>query len=289
MRDGPIDMETFEDNENAYSALLDDSAGAGHWAFGTGFDDPLAGVDTTIPDGVDATGLASTCLALADDGLVHAQRLAEWIAHGPEVEEEIALGNIALDLIGQSRMLYARAALADPLLLASLPAGPVAPEDALAYFRDPEDFRSVCLAELPRGDFAFTIVRLFTLSSWRLAQFTELATHRDPVLSAIAVRGGKELDYHRDHAARWLVTLAQGTEESRRRTTIALAEVAPWLGELDGMPEEDWAVVLSRAGLPRPDVAPAPYDGRAGRHTEHLAPLLATLQEIARAHPQGSW
>lgn len=282
-------MDTFEDHENAYAGLLDDGTGEGHWAFGTGFDDPLAGVDTTIPDGVDAGVLAATCLALADDGLVHAQRLAEWIAHGPEVEEEIALANIALDLIGQTRMLYVRAAAADPGVLDGLPTGSVAAEDALAYFRGPEAFRNVCLTELPRGDFAFTVVRLFALSSWRLARFSELREHRDPVLSAIADRGLKELDYHRDHAARWLVTLARGTEESRRRTEAALEAVWPWTSELEGMPEEDWSIVLGRAGLAVPQGRPSAYDGRAGRHTEHLAPLLTTLQEIARAHPEGSW
>lgn len=281
-------METFEDHENAYSGLLEQGA-EGHWAFGTGFDDPLAGVDTTIPPGVDAHELAATCLALADDALVHAQRLTEWLTHGPEVEEEIALANIGLDLIGQARLLYARAAAADPRLLDGLPGDPVAPEDALAYFRAPAEFRNVALAELPRGDFAFTMVRLFALSSWRLARLQTLVSHGDPVLSAIAARGVMEIDYHRDHAARWLVTLARGTDESRRRTTRALSDVEPWLPELVDAPDVDWAIVLERAGLTRARAEAAPYDGRAGRHTSHLTDLLATLQEIARAHPQGVW
>lgn len=283
------DVDTFEEHENAYSGLLDDDAETHHWAFGTGFDDPLAGVDTTIPEGVDGAQLASTCLALADDGLVHAQRLAEWLTHGPEVEEEIALANIGLDLIGQARLLYTRAAAADPALLDGLPTTPVAPEDALAHFRDADGFRNVCLAELPRGDFAFTMARLFALSAWRLARFRTLTAHPDPVLAAIAMRGAKELDYHRDHAARWLVTLGRGTDESRRRTEQALADVAPWLSELDGLPGEDWSVVLEHAGLSLPQPEPSAYDGRTGRHTEHLAPLLATLQEVARAHPEGTW
>ena len=248
-------MDTFEEHENAYTGLLGD-ASEGHWAFGTGFDDPLAGVDTSIPEGVDPARLAATCLALADDALVHAQRLAEWIAHGPEIEEEIALANIALDLIGQARLLYARAALADPGLLEGLPASPVAAEDALAYFRDAAGFRNVCLAELPRGDFAFTVVRLFAMSAWRRAQLHELAGHADPVLSAIAVRGAKEIDYHRDHAARWIVTLARGTAESRERTEAALGALAPWLAELPGLPAEDWSVVLDRAGLVLPQAEP---------------------------------
>jgi ring-1,2-phenylacetyl-CoA epoxidase subunit PaaC len=304
---------TEDEHDNPYTGLVGDGAGSAweeaHWAFGTGFDDPLAGVDTTVPGDVDPAGLARICLCLADDGLIHAQRLAEWIAHGPEVEEEIALGNIGLDLIGQARLLYARAALADPSLLSDLPGDPVGPEDALAFFRDEDRFTNVCLAELPRGDFAFTIVRLFALSSWRLAQLGTLSGHRDPVLSAIAARGVKEVDYHRDHAARWCVTLAQGTEESCRRMEAALQDAEPWLAELAANPDAvweadwhvtwdaacraDWDTVLRHAALHRPAppvaAAGARYDGRAGLHTDHLAPLLEGMQEIARAHPEGTW
>lgn len=262
-------METFEDHENAYSGLLQDTA-EGHWAFGTGFDDPLAGVDTTIPDGVDPAEVSAICLALADDGLIHAQRLTEWLTHGPEIEEEIALANIGLDLIGQARLLYARAAAATPDLLDGLPGAPVSPEDALAYFRGPDGFRNVTLAELPRGDFAFTMVRLRALSGWRLTELAGLSSHRDPVLSAIAARAVKEVDYHRDHAARWVDILIDGTEESQRRVADAHAEVEPWLAELRGDPG-------------------TAYDGRTGRHTPHLTELLGTLQQIARAHPQGVW
>ncbi len=301
-------MDIAEDeHDNPYTGLVGKGTGSvweeAHWAFGTGFDDPLAGVDTSIPEGVDPADLARICLQLADDGLIHAQRLAEWIAHGPEVEEEIALGNIGLDLIGQARLLYARAALADPSLLTDLPEDPVAPEDALAFFRDGDRFTNVCLAELPRGDFAVTIVRLFVLSSWRLAQLSTLAGHRDPVLSAIAARGVKEVDYHRDHAARWFVTLAQGTEESRRRTQQAVQDLVPWLAELGQGPDStlqwqadwqaDWDIVLRHADLTDPRRAVAAdgqrHDGRAGLHTAHLPPLLETMQEIARAHPEGTW
>lgn len=289
-------MDLREDShDNAYSGLVSDSTEAtwdeAHWAFGTGFDDPLAGVDTAIPDEVDPVALARTCLNLADDGLIHAQRLAEWIAHGPEIEEEIALANIGLDLIGQARLLYARAALADPRLLAGLPGGPVSPEDALAFFRDAGDFTNVCLAELPRGDFAFTIARLFALSSWRLARLGELASHRDPVLSAIAARAVMEVDYHRDHSARWLVTLAQGTADSRKRMQQALRRLTPWLAELCDHSERDWAQILDAANLTLGGAEPEPsaYAGRAGAHTEHLAPLLQTMQEIARAHEEGTW
>src|SRR5262245_52068104 len=135
------------------------------WAFGTGFEDPLYGVDTAVPEGVDAAALAARCLALGDDALVLAQRLAEWITRAPELEEEVALANIGLDLLGQARLLYSRAGQTD---------GTGRTEDAYAYFRDAAGFRNVRLAELPNGDFAFSVLRLLVFASWRLAHFTEL-------------------------------------------------------------------------------------------------------------------
>ncbi|WP_329543578.1 phenylacetate-CoA oxygenase subunit PaaC [Streptomyces sp. NBC_01356] len=258
------------------------------WAFGTGFEDPLHGVDQTVPDGIDAGELAAYCLALGDDALVGAQRLAQWCTRAPELEEEVALANIGLDLLGQARLLYARAGQVD---------GTGRGEDAYAYFRDADDFRNVRLAELPGGDFAFTITRLLVLSSWRLAVFERLAvTTPDPVLAAIAAKGVKELTYHRQYAAEWAVRLGDGTEESRRRMRDALADVAPYADELfTGAAEvrdEVLAVlrqVTDAAGLVLPEAAPVPGHGREGDHTEHLAPLLAELQSVARAHPEATW
>ncbi|MCX5563058.1 1,2-phenylacetyl-CoA epoxidase subunit PaaC [Streptomyces sp. NBC_00038] len=258
------------------------------WAFGTGFEDPLHGVDQTVPDGIDAGELAAYCLALGDDALVSAQRLAQWCTRAPELEEEVALANIGLDLLGQARLLYARAGQTD---------GTGRGEDAYAYFRDVDDFRNVRLAELPGGDFAFTITRLLVLSSWRLAVFERLAvTTPDPVLAAIAAKGVKELTYHRQYAAEWAVRLGDGTEESRRRMREALADVAPYTDELfTGAAEvrdEVLAVlrqVTDAAGLVLPVPAPVPGHGREGDHTEHLAPLLAELQSVARAHPEATW
>ncbi|WP_406357999.1 1,2-phenylacetyl-CoA epoxidase subunit PaaC [Streptomyces sp. NBC_00658] len=258
------------------------------WAFGTGFEDPLHGVDQTVPDGIDAGELAAYCLALGDDALVGAQRLAQWCTRAPELEEEVALANIGLDLLGQARLLYARAGQVD---------GTGRGEDAYAYFRDADDFRNVRLAELPGGDFAFTITRLLVLSSWRLAVFERLAvTTPDPVLAAIAAKGVKELTYHRQYAAEWAVRLGDGTEESRRRMRDALADVAPYADELfKGAAEvrdEVLAVlrqVTDAAGLVLPEAAPVPGHGREGDHTEHLAPLLAELQSVARAHPEATW
>lgn len=265
------------------------------WAFGTGFEDPLHGVDTAVPAGTDAAALAAYCLALGDDALVGAQRLAEWCTRAPELEEEVALANIGLDLLGQARLLYARAGQVD---------GTGRNEDAYAYFRDAGDFRNVRLAELPCADFAFLTVRLLVLSCWRLALFERLArTAADPVLAAIAAKGVDELAYHRQYAADWTIRLGDGTPQSRRRMLAALAQVAPYTGELfaaatgfgvePGPVREEVGATLRQvaeaAGLPLPSARPLPGHGRAGEHTGHLAPLLAELQSVARADPGAVW
>ncbi|MET8568884.1 1,2-phenylacetyl-CoA epoxidase subunit PaaC [Streptomyces sp. NPDC004783] len=273
-------------DDHVYMTLAEGHEDDTRWAYGTGFEDPLHGVDTTVPEGVDAGELAALCVALADDALVSAQRLAEWVTRAPELEEEVALANIGLDLLGQARLLYARAGQTD---------GTGRDEDAYAYFRDAADFRNVRLAELPRGDFAFAVVRLLVLSSWRLAQFERLASHPDPVLAAVAAKGVKELTYHRQYAAEWAVRLGDGTDESHRRMRVALEQVAPYVGELhtahDARDEVTDVLrqVTEAAGLPMPVYRPLPGSGRDGEHTEHLAPLLAELQSVARAHPEATW
>jgi ring-1,2-phenylacetyl-CoA epoxidase subunit PaaC len=282
------DVHTHEadEHESAYSGLLVNDA---HWAFGTDFEDPLAGVDTTVPEGVDAAELASYCLALGDDALVLSHRLSEWCSRAPDLEEDIALANIALDLLGQARLLLARAAAADPSLVPTLPEGsPVPPEDALAFFRDDRSFRNVCLVELPNGDFAETVCRVLVFSTYRLALFERLASHPDAVLRAVAAKGVKELAYHRDFAGRWFLTLAGGTEESRRRLEAGLARVWAYRHELgeDAEAEAVLAQVLATSGVPAPDV---PDIATVGGRTEHLSRLLAEMQSVARAHPMGLW
>ncbi|MEW1547946.1 1,2-phenylacetyl-CoA epoxidase subunit PaaC [Streptomyces tsukubensis] len=273
-------------NDHIHLSLAEGHEDDTRWAYGTGFEDPLHGVDTAVPDGVDTGRLAALCTALGDDALISAQRLAEWTTRAPELEEEVALANIGLDLIGQARLLYARAGLAD---------GSGRGEDAYAYFRDTEDFRNVRLAELPCGDFAFSVVRLLVLSAWRLAQLQALASHPDPVLAAIAAKGVQELTYHRQYAAEWTVRLGDGTEESRRRTTAALAGILPYLDELFAAydaRDEVLAVlrqVTAEAGLSLPAVRPLPGSGRDGLRTAYLAPLLAELQSVARADPDATW
>ena len=276
--------------DHVYLSLAEEhSDDAAHWAFGTGFEDPLLGMDTAVPAGVDGPALAADCLALGDDALVLAQRLAQWCTRAPELEEEVALANIGLDLLGQARMLYARAGQAD---------GSGRGEDAYAYFRDPAEFRNVRLAELPNGDFAVSVARLLVLSAWRLAHFELLTGSPDPLLAAVAAKGVKELAYHRLYAAEWTVRLGDGTEESHRRMQAGLDLALPWLGELLAVEprlEPQVTAVLRQvadaAGLELREAAAAalPGSGRDGQHTEHLAPLLTELQSVARADPDATW
>jgi ring-1,2-phenylacetyl-CoA epoxidase subunit PaaC len=304
---------TDDPHESVYDGLLEDSDG---WAFGTSFEDPLAGVDTSVPDGVDRAELAAYCLMLGDDALVASHRLSEWCSRAPDLEDDIALANIALDLLGQARLLLARAAAADPDVVPALPAGsPVPAEDALAFFREQHQLRNVRLVEAPHGDFAETVVRLLVLSTWRLALVQRLAGSTDPVLAAIGAKATKEVAYHRDYAGRWVVTLALGTDESRRRLVAGLAAVWPLRWELDrthaveaslaalgvGVDPADVAGevdalldhVLATAQVERPDVtrvgAHGGLTGRDGRHTEALGRMLAEMQSVARAHPMGQW
>ncbi|MBF4161160.1 1,2-phenylacetyl-CoA epoxidase subunit PaaC [Nocardioides acrostichi] len=308
-----IHTHTPDAHDSAYDGLLVDDA---HWAFGTDFEDPLAGVDTSVPDDVDAGALATYCLMLGDDALVLSQRLAEWCSNAPDLEEDIALANIALDLLGQARLLLARAAAADPSLVPALPDGsPVPDEDRLAFFRDEAQFRNVRLAEVPNGDFAEVIARVLLFSTWRLALFEQLRHSRDAVLAAVAAKGVKELAYHRDFSGRWFVTLARGTEESRRRLLTALDDLWPLWPELLATHPVEQQVASARVGVAPSTVAAqaevileqvfaagdvtrperpamggvAGGTGRDGRHTETMGRLLAEMQVVARAHPEGLW
>jgi ring-1,2-phenylacetyl-CoA epoxidase subunit PaaC len=285
-------------SDNPYDLLGDDHDEGHRWAFGTGFTDPLQGIDLSVPAGVDASALAGYCLALGDDALIYSHRLQEWVTRMPELEEETAIANIALDLLGQARMLLARAG---GILGRS--------EDQLAFFRAEQDFRNVRLAEHADADFAELVARLLIFSAWRLELFQQLSAAPDPVLGAIAAKGVNELAYHRDYAAQWVVRLGDGTEESRGRMQRALAILWPLAGELfrpdpgagaigaaSAGPGEAGAVidaVLAAAGLSRPEAAPlAAVGGRAGRdgvHTEAMGYILAELQSVARAYPDATW
>jgi ring-1,2-phenylacetyl-CoA epoxidase subunit PaaC len=290
--------------DNAYEAITEDNDA--RWAFGTGFTDPLAGVDTAVPASVDVADLAAYCLMLGDDALVMSHRLQEWCTRLPELEDEVAIANIALDLLGQARFLLARAGAVD---------GSGRGEDELAFQRDEPQFRNVRLVELTGGDFAHLMARLLVFTTWRLALLSRLVDSADPVLSAVAAKGVKEVTYHRDYAARWVVRLGDGTPVSRSRMIDGLAALWPYVDELFSPHEVELRLaaagvavdpagvraefdqvigtVLHAATLEWPAVAALPgVAGRLGRdgvHTEAMGYLLAELQSVARAHPGATW
>ena len=234
-------------------------------------------------------------LHLADNALVLGQRNAEWCGNGPVLEEDIALANMSLDLIGQARMLYQHAAVV---------AGDGATEDSLAYFRGAADFRNFTLLELPHAstaserDYAVTIVRNFLYSAFMLLQWEALQASGDAQLAAIAGKSLKEVSYHFRHSRDWLVRLGDGTAESQQRTQAALILLMPYTTEFwaDAAPalRTHWDELvnhaLEEAGLSRPPLLQTALPhGKNGRHSEHLAPLLAEMQSLARAHPQARW
>jgi ring-1,2-phenylacetyl-CoA epoxidase subunit PaaC len=291
-------------DDTPYAGLADEHGDEHRWAFGTGFTDPLEGIDTAVPHGIDPQALAAYCLAVGDDALVYSHRLQQWMTRMPELEEEAAIANIALDLLGQARMLLTRAARAEDR---------GRDEDKLAYFRAEHEFRNVRLVERADRDFAELMSRLLIVATWRLAIFEALQTSRDPVLAAIAAKGVKELAYHRDYAAQWVVRLGDGTDLSREKMQAALDAVWPYVEELFDTDETVSALpgvaadpaplraeieavldtVLATAGLTRPDAAPlGRVSGQAGRngvHTEALGYVLAELQSVARTYPDATW
>ena len=298
-----------EDEFAAYQSLSQETEDH-RWAFGTGFTDPLEGIDTSVPEGVDGQALATYCLMLGDDALVYSHRLQQWMTRMPELEEETALANIALDLLGQARMLLARAGRAEAARRAD---GNGPDEDELAFFRDEPEFRNVRLVETLDADFAELAGLLLIFSAWRLALFDRMAESADPVLAAIAAKGVKELAYHRDYAAQWVIRLGDGTPLSHGKMQAALDTIWPLIDEVfeadpvtaalpgvaadpAGLRDEVNAVlgsVLDAATLDRPGGAPmarvAGKSGRDGVHTEAFGYLLAELQSVARAHPDATW
>ena len=242
--------------------------------------------------------LAEYALRLGDDALVLSQQLAGWIARAPELEEDVALANIALDLLGHARSLLRFAGTWDGRS-----------EDDLAYFRDESEYRSAWLFEQPNGDFAHTIARQLVASVYMFELYSALASSSDPTLAAIAAKAVKEVDYHRDHAVQWTLRLGDGTEESQRRMTVALRDVWPYVGELfvddelvdrlgdaavrpsqlrSGF-DDVIAAVLREATMTVPDVAAAMGAGRSGGHFPTLGYLLAEMQVLARQHPGATW
>ncbi|MFY1597682.1 1,2-phenylacetyl-CoA epoxidase subunit PaaC [Micromonospora sp. WMMD737] len=233
-------------------------------------------------------------LALGDDALVAAQRLAEWTTRAPEMEEDIALANIALDQLGAARLLLSYAGEVE---------GAGRDEDALAFLRDDREFRNCLLVELPNGDFAVTMAKLLFLAAYQLPLYAALAGCADERLAAIGAKARKESAYHLDHASTWVRRLGDGTEESHRRMQTAVDQVWPYAHELfapDPAAPVDPATlradfdatvgaVLDEATLARPESGWAPGGGRDGVHTEHLSFLLAEMQVLHRAHPGANW
>jgi len=226
-------------------------------------------------------------LGLGDDALVAAQRLAQWCARAPELEEDVALANIALDQLGAARLLLGYAGELE---------GEGRDEDALAYLRTDREYRNVLLVELPDRDFAVLMAKLLFLSAWQRLRYEDLAAGDDERLAGIAAKAVKESAYHLDHSALWTVRLGDGTDESHARMQRAVDEVWPythellaeaphlranWLSTVDG--------VLAEATLRRPDDGWRPGGGRDGRHTEALSYLLAEMQVLHRAYPGARW
>lgn len=242
-------------------------------------------------------------LRLGDNALILGHRLSEWCGHAPILEEDIALSNIALDLIGQARYL---------LTYASRVEGLGRDEDALAYLRDVRDWRNLLLVEQPNGDFADTMARQFLFDAYNFPLFEALTRSRDPELAAIAAKAVKEIAYHRRHSSEWVIRLGDGTGESRLRMIAALerhwgfceemfscdaveeAAVASGLGPDPASLRPAWDAyvrdILDEAGLDLPSVTWSVGGAKSlGRHSEHLGFLLAEMQFMQRAYPNNAW
>jgi ring-1,2-phenylacetyl-CoA epoxidase subunit PaaC len=241
-------------------------------------------------------------LRLGDTALILGQRLSAWIGHAPALEEDLGLANVALDLIGQARLLLAYAAELE---------GGTRDEDALAFLRDAPEFSNLTLAEQPNGDFAQTIVRQWLIDCWQLQMYAALSESRDLRLAAIAAKALKETRYHLRFSSGWLIRLGDGTAESHERAQRALEDLWRFTGELFAADDIDtrmeaagiapalaplaqrWSAQidqdLAAATLRRPHDEPHPWHGKRGVHSEHLGHLLAEMQHLPRTYPGARW
>ncbi|TDD30278.1 phenylacetate-CoA oxygenase subunit PaaI [Kribbella turkmenica] len=238
-------------------------------------------------------------LRLGDDALIAAQRTAEWIAAAPQLEEDVALGNIGLDQLGQARSLLQYAGQVE---------GEGRSEDDLAYFRDERDFLNLQLCELPNDDFAHAMARLLYFAAYQQLLYEELLSCADETLSGVAGKAVKEVAYHVDHATQWVLRLGDGTEESHRRMQAGLDALWPYTAEMFESDDlvrrlpvavdpstlhDEWdrrvLAVVDESTCTRPEASYQHSGGRTGRHTEHLGYLLAELQHVARSHPEATW
>nr|WP_216293664.1 1,2-phenylacetyl-CoA epoxidase subunit PaaC [Delftia acidovorans]MCA1067566.1 1,2-phenylacetyl-CoA epoxidase, subunit C [Delftia acidovorans] len=251
---------------------------------------------------IDARPEVQYLLRLGDTCLILAQRLGQWCGHAPILEEDIAMTNMALDLVGQARALLTRAGQLE---------GRAHDEDQLAFLRDERDYFNATLAELPRGDFAFTVLRNAMAATWLRLMWERLVHSSDAELAAIAGKALKEARYHEQHAGDWVVRLGDGTEESRQRMEAALAQLWRYAAELftddatdaaaraSGLGpawselREPWqaemAALLQEATLDMPAESAFRSTGRNGVHSEHMGFILAEMQHLQRAYPGGVW
>lgn len=241
-------------------------------------------------------------LRLGDDSLVLGQRLCEWSGKAPTIEVDLSLSNLALDLIGQATLFLGYAGEVE---------GEGRDADALAFHRDAGDFRNSLLVEQPNGDFAQTMARQLLFSTYSLLLFEALESSADPRLAEIAAKAVKEVRYHADLAADWVIRLGDGTEESHARMAAGLDWFWRYVDDLFAMDDGERALVaagiavdkaalrgevharvadvLQQATIAMPELPWQITGGRAGRHTEHLSPLLAEMQVLPRAHPGATW
>jgi ring-1,2-phenylacetyl-CoA epoxidase subunit PaaC len=251
---------------------------------------------------VSAADLVSYLLRLGDTSLILGQRLGEWVGHAPALEEDLGFGNLALDMIGQARLLLSYAGEAE---------GRGRDENALAFLRDAPEFANLALAEQPNGHFGHTIVRQWLIDAWQLEIYESLQSSTDSRLAAIAAKALKETRYHYRFSSSWLVRLGDGTEESHRRVQdsvdalwrftgelfsadevderLATAGIAPSLAELEPRWSARVAEALQEATLARPASVPFPWHGKRGAHTEHLGHMLGEMQHLQRAYPGAQW
>lgn len=241
-------------------------------------------------------------LRLGDDSLVLGQRLSEWTGRCPSVEVDLSIANFALDLVGQATFFLQEAGKAE---------GQGRDGDALAFRRDVLDYRNCLLVEQPNGDFAQTMARQFLFSTWQKLLFEQLRASRDPLIAAVAAKAVKEVTYHEELAAEWVIRLGDGTGESRRRmqdgfdwnwrfipelfemdhvaTEIAERGIGPDLTAMHGDYDRKVQAVVAEATLDLPRDQRPILGGRRGHHSEHLGHLLATMQFLPRAYPDATW
>ena len=251
--------------------------------------------------------LVEFTLFLADSSLIMGHRLSEWTGHAPSVEQDIAITNIALDLIGQARNFYQYAASIRNLVKEE---PEKVTEDDLAYLRDANEFRNLLITELPNGDWALTIAKLFFFSAWQFYFYQKLIYSTDEQLAAIAEKSLKEVTYHVRWSGDWIIRLGDGTDESKRRMEKAVLDIWPYTNEMfipaafeENVKERvtvdvssiknDWfgkvKLVFEEATLSVPEDGWMQSGGKTGVHTEHLGYILAEMQFMQRAYPGLEW